>query len=156
KNPVVREVSFPQKIVLNVDRYLRVLAIVLLSIATLMLLVSIALIHNTMRLTLYAKRFIIKSMQLVGATQGLIRSPFLLKGFLICFGRVIMACFGLSLTLYILKVNYPFAVEDLIAQGKLEIVLVFFGLSLLGVLISGLSSYLAVGRYLRMKLDDLF
>lgn len=153
KNMDVREVTYDKIVVDNIDRNVKTVGIILLSLALLMAAVSIALINNTIRLTLYSKRFIIKSMQLVGATQGFIRRPFIYRGFSVGLLSSIFASLLLLGTLYVLTENF----KDLaMLQNYLHIGILLLGLGVLGMLISGLSSYLAINKYLKMKLDDLF
>lgn len=149
----VREVNFDALMVQNIDRNIRIAGIVLLSLATIMGLVSIALINNTIRLTLYSKRFLIKSMELVGATGGFIRRPFIYKGFGLGLLSSLFACMLLLSGLYFLTQKF----EDLERLQNFTLIgMLMFMLILLGMLISGLSSYFAINKYLKMKLDDLF
>lgn len=153
KNLSVREVTFDKAIVSNIDRNIKMVGLILLSFALLMGLVSITLINNTIRLTLYSKRFLIKSMQFVGATQNFIRRPFIIKGILLGFLSGIFAALLLMLTLYIVTYYFP-NLEAL--QNYIHIGLLLFLIIIIGIAVSGLSSYFAINRYLKLKLDDLF
>ena len=152
-NPIVREVYYEEILVQDINRNLRIVGIILLSLALLMGAVSIALINNTIRLTLYSKRFLIKSMQLVGATRNFIRKPFIIKGFVIGLLSSIFACLLLILTFYIFNLNYP---DIQLFKQYTQLAVLFAGVILLGITISSLSSYFAINKYLKMKLDDLF
>jgi cell division transport system permease protein len=153
KNINIREVSYPTPVVQNIDRNVRIAAIVLLSMALLMSLVSIALINNTIRLTLYSKRFIIKSMQLVGATRIFIRKPFILRGAVLGLCSSIFACCLLIGVLYTVNTHL---IDLSQITNPLYIAALMVVILIVGILISALSSYFAVNRYLRLKLDELF
>ena len=152
-NVAVREVFYNKILVQDIDKNIRIVGIILLSLALLMGAVSIALINNTIRLTLYSKRFIIKSMQLVGATQNFIRKPFIIKGFIIGLCSSVFACALMLLTLYIFTRYFPYLN---VLHNYTQLSLLFLGIILLGIIISSLSSFFAINKYLKMKLDDLF
>jgi cell division transport system permease protein len=153
RNLSVREVTYDKAIVSNIDRNIKMVGLILLSVALLMGLVSITLINNTIRLTLYSKRFLIKSMQFVGATKNFIRRPFIIKGILIGFLSGIFAALLLMITLYLVTYYFP-NLEAL--QNYIQIGLLHFLLIIIGIAVTGLSSYFAINRYLKLKLDDLF
>ncbi|MDB5019167.1 MAG: cell division protein FtsX, partial [Pedobacter sp.] len=78
KNPVVKEVIYQSSLIDMVNKNINAISLVILAFAAILLLISIALINNTIRLAIYSQRFLIKSMQLVGATRNFIRRPFVL------------------------------------------------------------------------------
>jgi cell division transport system permease protein len=153
KDPGVLDVSYNQMLVENMDKIVRITGLVLLSIAAVMGLVSIGLIYNTIRLTLYARRFLIKSMQLVGATQNFIRMPFLKRGFVLGLISGLIACGMLYIGLILFVNSFPVLA---VVQDTVQLLLLFAGIVFTGILISTLASYAAINKYLRMKLDDLF
>jgi cell division transport system permease protein len=115
--------------------------------------VAVALILNTIRLALYANRFLIKNMELVGASWGFISKPFLKRSFwhgLLC---GCLAIGALSLLLYLVFKEVPDSSDFLYIPG---VVVLFGGLLLLGILITVLSTYYVVNKYLRMRVDDLY
>jgi cell division transport system permease protein len=149
----VSEVAYSPNLVKQINQNVNKIGLVILAFSVLLLLVAIALINNTIRLTIYSKRFIIKSMQLVGATSGFIQRPFILTGVL----QGILASFiAISLILgilYTVRMEFPalFEFNDLIMFVKL------FGLvSLLGIIISGFSTLFAVRRYLRSDPNKIY
>ncbi|MGZ5282412.1 MAG: cell division protein FtsX [Bacteroidia bacterium] len=150
---VVREVYYNKMLVQDIDKNVRIVGIVVLSFALLMGAVSIALINNTIRLTLYSKRFLIKSMQLVGATRNFIRKPFIIKGSVIGLLSSIFACILIAAALYIFTKYFP---ELKLIQNYTQLAALFAGIIVLGIFISSISSYFAINKYLKMKLDDLF
>jgi cell division transport system permease protein len=149
----VLDVSYDSVLVENLDRHIRTISIVVLSIAILLGLVTVALIFNTIRLTLYARRFLIKSMQLVGATQNFIRMPFLRRGLILGLIGGILAAGMLYAVLRFLASQYPDLTMLLEPQ---RVAILCAGIILLGILITALASLAAINKYLRMKLDDLF
>lgn len=115
--------------------------------------VAIALILNTIRLALYANRFLIKNMELVGASWGFISRPFLKKSFwhgLVC---GLLAIGILILLIYLVYGNMPDLNEQLFLPG---IAALFAGLLITGILITVLSTYYVVNKYLKMRVDDLY
>ncbi len=122
-------------------------------IGILLTIIAVAIINNTIRLALYSKRFTIKTMQLVGAKSNFIRKPFLINSII---QGVLSAIIGSALLLavfYSLK-RY---MEIIVSTYNLETFLLLFGiLVLLGVLISLLSTWFALNKYLRRKLDKLY
>lgn len=149
----VREILYNKEQIENIDRNVRMAGIILLSLSLLMGIVSFLLINNTIRLTLYSKRFLIKSMQLVGATQGFIRKPFVMQGAILGLVSSLFAAALLVFSLWLFTIKFPELAEIrnyFILSGFI------LGLISLGVFLSGLSSYFAINKYLRMKLDQLF
>jgi cell division transport system permease protein len=115
--------------------------------------VSVALINNTIRLAIYSQRFLIKSMQLVGATKGFIRKPFLLYGIWHGLLGGLIAVIILIGTLYLATRQIP---DLVILQNYTEFGIVFALVLGIGVFISGFSTFLAVNRFLRLKIYDLY
>lgn len=123
------------------------------AVALLLIFIAVAMINNTIRLALYSKRFSIKTMQLVGATSGYIRRPFLFQSIGI---GVISGVIGMSLllTLFYALNNSMNSIE---ISFSLPIFLILLGsLLAIGVVITFISTWLALNKYLRMKLDDLY
>jgi len=151
--PGVKEVDYHKPLVDQINRNIERISLVIGCFILIFLLISTALINNTIRLSVYAKRFLIRSMQLVGATQGFIRKPFLLKSVLYGFISGVIAIALLLIVLYVATREMPelLELEDMKIFGAL-----FFLVIVLGILISWISTYLAVGKYLRMKTDNLY
>lgn len=147
-NNVVKEVFYHKSLVDMVNSNIRKISIVLLAFSIVLLLISIALINNTIRLSVYSKRFIIKTMQLVGATHSFISKPFILKSLLHGMVSAVIAIILLVVVLYFSRQ----AVPELIELQQIDLYLSLFAIvSLLGLLITGISTAFAVGRYLGMK-----
>jgi len=153
KNPGIREVQFDENVVENIDKYVQTAGIILISLALMMGIVSIALINSAIRMNMYSRRFLIKSMQLVGATKNFIRRPIISTGIITGLCSAIFAALLLSALIYFIKQKFDFL---FMIDNYLEIGALLAGMLILGVLITGLSSYFAINKYLKLKLDDLF
>lgn len=153
KNPLVKEVNYQAPLVDQMNQNLTSITLVILVFAGIFVVVSVALINNTIRLAIYSQRFLIKSMQLVGATKAFIRKPFLLYGIWHGLLGALIAIIILIGTLYLAVKQIP---DLVILQNYSEFGVVFLIVIGLGVLISGLSTFLAVNRFLRLKIYDLY
>ncbi|GAB1404619.1 permease-like cell division protein FtsX [Lentimicrobium sp.] len=153
KNKIVKEVFYHKSLVDLINSNLRKISIVLLFFTLVLLLISIALISNTIRLSVYSKRFIIKSMLLVGANQAFIRKPFLLKSLLHGFISALIAIMLLSVVLYFSRSALP----ELVDIQDIDMFLSLFGIvTVLGLILTGISTLLAISRYLRISNDKLY
>ena len=150
---VISEFKFPTETVAQVSRYVKTAAIVFFIIAVLLTILVVISIDNTIRLAMYSNRFLIKTMQMVGATRWFITKPInqraVING-LISAGISIAALWSSVLLLENMIPGFK-AVHD--TQG---LYVLFFIIILLGVSISVISTHRAVIKYLRMKLDDLY
>ncbi|AWW28958.1 ABC transporter permease [Echinicola strongylocentroti] len=149
----VFEVTYMNDLVESINKNLMKVSIVLGAFILILVITVIILINNTIRLALFSQRFLIRSMQLVGATRGFIRKPFLNRSFL--FGT--LAGIISSAMLYGL-IQYTKANIDgfaLLQNNRMQLIL-FGGLVLLGAILSFFSTLRAVNKYLRMSLDELY
>ncbi len=153
QNNKVKELNYQPNLIKMVNENAKNLSLIILVFSVLLLVIALALINNTIRLAIYSQRFLIKTMQLVGATQGFIRKPFILKGMLNgVYGAVISIGMLIGL-LYLAARQFP----ELVMIQDVELLGLLFGLVLLaGTIIAGISTYLAVRKYLRIKADDLY
>ena len=152
-NNNVKEVFYQESLVDVVNKNVRKIGIIILGFSALLLIIAIALINNTIRLSVYSKRFIIRSMQLVGATRRFISKPFILMGIVHGIVGAFIAIILLSGIIYISQRELP----ELINLQDIDMFLSLFGIViLLGVLISWLSNYFAVRKYIRIKTDHLY
>src|ERR1700744_6334276 len=153
KNPMVKEVKYQQSLVDQMNQNLTSISLIILGFAIIFIVVSVALINNTIRLAIYSQRFLIKAMQLVGATKAFIRKPFLLYGIWHGLLGALIAIIILMGTLYLALQQVP---DLVILQDYKQFGLVFLIVVGLGVFISAFSTYLAVNRFLRLKIYDLY
>lgn len=149
----ILEVSYQESSVEDVNLGFKQFVFLFGLIGLLLILIAVAMINNTIRLALYSKRFSIKTMQLVGGTPGYIRRPFIFQavGIGMISGIVAMALFtGL---IYVLNQ----LMETIQIAFPVEVLGMFFGvLVLLGILLTVVSTWFALNKFLRMKLDDLY
>ena len=136
-----------------VNENVKKISAVILGFSLLLMFIALALINNTIRLSIYSKRFLIKTMQLVGATQGFIRRPFILKGIKHgIYGAFIAICLLIGI-LYLAQKKIP----ELQETQDMQLLLTLFSIVIfMGILISWISTSLAVRKYLRLKADDLY
>ena len=150
---LVREVAYQQNEVDKMNENFRTVAMIILVFCGLLLFIAIVLINNTIRFSLYSKRFLIKSMQLVGATKGFIRWPFLKKGLLHGFYAGIVSIILLSGIISLIQQRFPEfgQLSDMIILGYL-----FGGLVVFGFILSGFSTFFAINRYLHQHIEELY
>ncbi|MDR6945359.1 cell division protein FtsX [Mucilaginibacter pocheonensis] len=153
KNPLVKEVKYQQSLVDQMNQNVGSISLVILVFAGIFVVLSVALINNTIRLAIYSQRFLIKSMQLVGATKGFIRKPFLFYGMWHGLLGGLIAIILLIGTLYLAYRQVP---DLVILQNKTEFGIVFLGVIGIGIFISAFSTFLAVNKFLRLKIYDLY
>jgi cell division transport system permease protein len=153
KNPVVKEVIYQSSLIDMVNKNINAISLVILAFAAILLLISIALINNTIRLAIYSQRFLIKSMQLVGATRNFIRRPFVLIAALHGLIAAIIAIIILLGVLFYAQREIP---EIVILRNYTEFGFVLLFLVGVGVFITALSTSFAVSKYLRLKIYDLY
>lgn len=151
--PVVKEFDYRETLVDLINQRVGSISIYFLLFIGLLMIIAIALINNTIRLSIYSKRFLIRTMQLVGATQGFIRKPFIINGILQGVYASVIAIGMLMSVVYFVLTEVP----DFLKVIDRQLLLSLFGLVILsGIIISGLSITLAVRKYLRIELDDLY
>ncbi len=153
KNPIVREITYQRPLVDAVNNNIKKISYTLLIICGVLLLIAIILIHNTLRLNVYAKRFVIKSMLLVGANSRFIRRPFIYKGVIQGFLASLIAIILLVFTLWAGNYYFP----DIINIREFELYLLVFGAVItIGFIISWISTFFAVRKFIKMKTDNLY
>jgi len=149
----VKEVHYQKSLVNLVNENVSKISLVIIIFSSLLLFISLVLINNTIRLSVYSRRFLINTMKLVGATWGFIRKPFLLKSLLHGLYASIIAIMMLSGVIYLVKKE----LGDLIDIIDPQFIIIIFGVvTLIGILINLISTYFAVNKFLRLKADDLF
>lgn len=153
QNKKVKEVNYQPNLIKMVNDNARNLSLIILVFSVLLMIVALALINNTIRLAIYSQRFLIKTMQLVGATQGFIRKPFILKGIVHGIYGAIISIAMLIGFLYLISNFFP----ELIMVLDVPLLSTLFSVVLLmGIIIAGISTAMAVRKYLRIKPDDLY
>jgi cell division transport system permease protein len=150
---LVEEVVYQPSLIRQVNENVKAISLGVLAISALLMVIALALINNTIRLSIYSKRFIIKTMQLVGATQGFIRRPFVLTGIRHGIYGAVIAIILLIGFLYVLQKQLP---ELATLQDETMLGSLFGIVILLGIIITWISTSLAVRKYLRLNSDELY
>lgn len=153
KEIAISDVNYPNDLVNNINTNIRKISIVMLVLAFALLLVSFALINNTIKLTIYSQRFLLHTMKLVGADWGFIRRPFLKRNFWIGFIAAILALLMLGAGIYLLLRYEPKLVSLLNVK---TLVIVAGAIVLFGVLITTICARISINRFLRVKAGDLY
>ena len=153
KNTEVKEIYYQKSLVDLINQNINHIGIVLMVASLVLLIISITLIRNTIRLTIYSKRFLVRSMQLVGATPAFIRKPFVRKGRWQGFLGALLADILLALLLYGMTRRLP---ELALVQDYRIIAGIFVGIIILGILLGGLSTRSALRKYLHADVDRLY
>lgn len=153
KNAKVQEISYPKDLMEQVNRTLAKINFVLLVLAVLLLIISFSLINNSVKLGVYARRFTIHTMKLVGASWGFIRWPFLRRSIGIGLLAALLAILVLGGCVYALY-RYDPEVLTVITWQDMSITAVVVVVA--GVLITSLCAYFSVNKFLRMKAGELY
>ncbi|MEQ3655630.1 MAG: permease-like cell division protein FtsX [Dokdonia sp.] len=149
----VEEVSYSQPLITLLNDNIKKISLWVLIISAVFTFIAVLLINSSIRLSVYAKRFTIKTMQMVGATKRFIRRPFIWKSVRLGIVGALIAMIGMAAVLYYLNKTFPELqlLDDPLLIGGL------FGLILvLGIFISWLSTFFATQRFLNLRTDDLY
>ncbi|HTM99235.1 MAG TPA: permease-like cell division protein FtsX [Pedobacter sp.] len=153
KNPMVKEVIYQSSLIDMVNKNISTISLIVLGFAIVLLVIAIALINNTIRLAIFSQRFLIKSMQLVGATKNFIRKPFILVAALHGLIASFIAIIILLGILYYAQKEIP---EIIILRNYTDFGIVLVAMVAIGIFITAISTLFAVSRYLRLKIYDLY
>lgn len=151
--PVVDEVYYQESILNLINDNVRKISVFLLVISLLLFLIALTIINNTIRLSIYSKRFLINTMQLIGANRSFIRKPFLLKSLFFGFLAALIAIGLMMGLMYLIEKEFftLFTYENINLFLLLCLVL-----AAAGILINGISTFFAVNSYLGMHEDKLY
>ena len=149
----VTDVQYPKELVTNLNKNLRNISLILLVIAIILAIVVIVLIDNTIRLAMFSNRFLIKTMQMVGATRGFIARPLNLRAVI---NGAISAVIAVTLIYVLITIAGNLVPEIKVVHSTSTMLLLFFVLIIIGISITLFSTYRSVLKYLRMKLDELY
>ncbi|MBQ8989286.1 MAG: permease-like cell division protein FtsX [Prevotella sp.] len=153
KNPKVSDVAYQVDLMDSVNRNLAKVNILLMVVAALLTFISFSLINNTVRLSIYSRRFLIHTMKLVGASWGFIRRPFMKNGLLVGIIAALIAIAVLGGCVYGLY-NYEPNMMTIITWRELAVTA--GAVLLFGIIITTVSSYISVNKFLRMSAGDLY
>lgn len=151
--PVVKEVYYQESILHLIDENVGKISIFLLIISLFLLLIAFTIINNTIRLSIYSKRFLIRTMQLVGATSSFIRKPFILRSAFQGFIAALVAMVLLLGLVYLIEKEFL-----VLVAFKSTNLLLLLGLSLIsiGIIINVISTFFSVNKYLNISEDKLY
>lgn len=152
-NIAVSDIKYPQSLVSNLNNMIRKISIGLLVIAVIISIVVIILIDNTIKLAMFSNRFLIKTMQMVGATRGFIARPMNIRAVINGAISGIIAVLGILAVILLFEKWLP---EIRALRDYTLLSILFISIILLGVVISFVSTHRSVIKYLKMKLDDLY
>lgn len=153
KNPKISDVAYQVDLMDRVNRNLTKINILLLVIAGLLTFISFSLINNTVRLSVYSRRFLIHTMKLVGASWGFIRRPFMRRGLAVGIVAAIIAICVLGGCVYALYYYEPNMVYII---TWVELAITAGAVLLFGIIITTASSYISVNKFLRMSAGELY
>jgi len=150
---IIMEVSYQKDLISKVNYNVKRISIVIFILSFLLFVISWTLINNTIRLSVYSKRFIIKTMHLVGATNNFIRQPFLNASSLTGVVGSVIAISALAAIIHFVENEFEGAVDF----TQIDVLAVLFAfLMLLGIIITRISAYFAVNKYINLKSDELY
>ncbi|MFH2142305.1 MAG: permease-like cell division protein FtsX [Bacteroidota bacterium] len=148
----IHEIWYNKSLINEINDNIRTISLIILIFSGFLLLISFTLINNTIRLAIYSKRFIINTMKLVGASAGFIRWPFLLRSVLHGLIGAFIAIGMLVGVIYLAQKE----LKDVITFKEVDIIaLLFILVILLGIILTWISTYFAVNKYLRLNSGEL-
>nr|WP_321247829.1 permease-like cell division protein FtsX [uncultured Psychroserpens sp.] len=149
----IEDIKYDNDLVEIMNNNVKKITIWVLILSAVFTLIAVLLINSSIRLAVYSKRFIIKTMQMVGATKRFIRRPFVSKSIQLGIIGAVVALIGMSVVLYYLDRTFP---QLELLQKPILIGALFAGVFLLGILITWISTFIATQRFLNLKTDQLY
>ena len=153
KNAYVSEVLYDAPLIEMLTQNIQKISFWILVVAGFFTLIAVVLINSSIRLSVYSKRFTIKTMQMVGATKRFIRLPFIWKSIRLGIMGAGLASIGLASLLYYIGDAIP---QLGLLSDKKDLVIVFSGVLLMGILVTWMSTFFATQRFLNLKTDQLY
>ena len=151
--PFVKEVYYQESLLFLINENVRKISIFLLVISSFLFLIALTIINNTIRLSIYSRRFLIRTMQLVGATRAFIRRPFLIQS---AFHGLVAALLSMSLLMGLLYLIEKEFFRMFSFDSTKLLLLLGFSIIIIGVLINIISTFFSVNRYLSISEDKLY
>ena len=152
-NEMISDIVYDKQLVNLVNDNIKKVSMWILIISGFLAIIAVLLINSSMRLSIYSNRFIIKTMQMVGATKSFIRKPFIMRSIKLGIIGSILAIIALIGLLYYLQINFPSLgiMDDPIIIGAVLLSVLGFG-----ILITWISTHFATQRFLNLRTDDLY
>jgi cell division transport system permease protein len=152
-NPHIYEISYDEIHIDKLDRNIEKITLWVLVLSGILTMIAVLLINSTIRLSIYSKRFTIKTMQMVGATKNFIRKPFIITGIKLGIAGSVLAI----IALYLLAMYFEKQIPDVKITQQYDILaIVFGGILILGIVITGISTYFATRRFLNLRTEELY
>lgn len=153
RNDAVHEVSYDKPLINLLTENVKKISLWVLIFSALFALIAMLLINNSIRLSIYAKRFTIKTMQMVGATKSFIRRPFIWSSIKLGVVGALLALVGLAIAVYYINENFP----EFNLLNDIQNLGILFGIVLLaGLFITWISAFFATQRFLNLRTDELY
>jgi len=149
----VDEVIYDKPLIALLNENVKKISLWVLIISGVFTFIAVLLINSSIRLSVYSKRFIIKTMQMVGATKSFIRKPFIWKSIKLGLVGILLAWIGMALVMYYLDNTFS---ELNLLEHPLELAILFVVIFVLGVIITWLSTFFATQRFLNLRTDELY
>ncbi|WP_026712148.1 cell division protein FtsX [Flavobacterium filum] len=153
QNKMISDIVYDKHLVDLVNDNVKKITFWMLIIAGFLALIAVLLINSSMRLSIYSNRFIIKTMQMVGATKSFIRKPFIMRSIKLGIVGALLAIMGIVGVLFYIDSNFP---KLGILENQIMIGAVLLGVLVLGILISWFSTFFATQKFLNLRTDDLY
>ena len=152
-NQFVSDVSYDKPLIGLLTKNVKRISFFILLFSGLATLIVVVLINSSIRLSVYSKRFTIKTMQMVGATKRFIRKPFIWRSVKLGIAGAILALIELTIVLYYLNSNFP---DFGFMNDPLELVILFSSVFIIGITITWFSTFFATQRFLNLRTDELY
>lgn len=149
----VDDVIYDKPLIAQLTENVKRISFWVLAVSGIFTFIAVLLINSSIRLSIYAKRFTIKTMQMVGATKKFIRKPFVWKSVRLGIVGAIVAMIGMGVVLYYLNESFP---QLQLLGDPLLLAVLFIFIFLMGVLITWISTFIATQRFLNLRTDDLY
>ena len=153
ENEMVSDIVYDKQLVTLVNDNIEKISLWILIASGFLALVAVLLINSSMRLAIHSNRFIIKTMQMVGATKSFIRKPFIWRSIRLGVIGAVLAVLALLGVLFYVDTNFP---KLDIMQDEIMVGAVLVGVIIVGILISWISTFIATQRFLNLRTDDLY
>lgn len=149
----IEEIRYDNDLVELMNDNVKKISLWVLIISGVFTLIAVLLINSSIRLAVYSKRFIIKTMQMVGATKSFIRRPFIWQSVKLGIIGAVLALIGMAVVLYYSDITF---LELRLLENTLPIIALFVGIFVLGIIITWISTFIATQRFLNLKTDQLY
>src|SRR5690554_4051177 len=149
----VEEVVYDKPLIALLNDNVKKISFWVLVISGVFTFIAVLLINSSIRLAVYSKRFIIKTMQMVGATKSFIRKPFIWRSVRLGILGSLLAVIGMGIVLYYLNETFP---ELQLTNDEMILVVLFSGIVILGIFITWVSTFFATQRFLNLRTDELY